>query len=137
MSDCVFFYGTLLPDFAPSSVRGLVSRLVAVAEGSVRGVLYDLGEYPGARLDESSLGRVFGHVFLLPDEAGFLEQLDAYEGFDPAAPELGLFVRKRHPVLLHGGAVIECWIYEYNGNPVGAPVIKSGRYGRENPGGAQ
>ena len=59
----------------------------------MRGVLYDLGDYPGARLDASSEQRIIGWVYRLPEDAGVLQELDRYEGFNPEAPEKSLFLR--------------------------------------------
>ena len=128
MSDFVFVYGTLLPQYVPAAMRKVVAGLRFYGEGSVRGVLYDLGEYPGAVLDKSSDMRVYGAVFQLPDTWSALPELDRYEGYDPASPGNGLFVRKCCPVVLSGGSFLDSWIYEYNGSPTGARVIASGRY---------
>jgi gamma-glutamylcyclotransferase (GGCT)/AIG2-like uncharacterized protein YtfP len=124
----VFFYGTLLPEHAPAAMRRVVARLSFCGEGSVAGVLYDLGEYPGAVLDESSDRRVYGAVFRLPDDANILGEMDRYEGYDASFPDMSLFVRRRCPVELNDGNIIECWVYEYNGRPANARILESGRY---------
>jgi gamma-glutamylcyclotransferase (GGCT)/AIG2-like uncharacterized protein YtfP len=132
VSDYLFSYGTLLPEHAPEEIRVAVAKLRPYARGSVRGVLFDFGEYPGAVIDESSRRKVFGTVFRLPRSGDFLEELDKYEGFNPAVPGGSLFVRKLHPVELSSGRLINCWVYEYNGKRGSAPVVASGRYrGRE------
>lgn len=51
MPDYLFAYGTLLPGAAPAEISGAAARLKAVGEGQVRGLLYDLGHFPGAVLD--------------------------------------------------------------------------------------
>jgi len=130
IGDCVFFYGTLLPQHTPPAMRRVVARLRLLGEGSVRGRLYDLGNYLGAVLDDAWDKRVYGAVFQLPDRSTILDELDRYEGYDAASPRLCLFVRRRHPVELSEGDIIECWVYEYNGEPAGMPVISSGRYGK-------
>jgi len=127
--DCVFFYGTLLPQHTPPAMRSVVARLRLLGEGSVRGVLYDFGEYPGAVLDDSSDQRIYGAVFV-PEGPRILDDLDRYEGYDPVCPGSCLFVRRRRPVELSAGGMIECWVYEYNGRPTGARIIAGGRYGR-------
>jgi gamma-glutamylcyclotransferase (GGCT)/AIG2-like uncharacterized protein YtfP len=113
----VFFYGTLLPEFVPPAMRDLVARLHFYGEGSVRGVMFDLGEYPGAVFDDVSDRRVYGAVFELTEDLRVLEALDHYEGYEPAASSRSLFDRKRQSVDLVAGGAIECWAYEYNGNP--------------------
>lgn len=111
-------------------MRGVIAELRSCGEGSICGRLYDLGEYPGAVMDNSSDMRVYGAVFQLPDKSAVLDELDQYEGYDPASPSTGLFVRRLRPVALSDGTVIDSWIYEYNGNPTGVPIIASGRYSR-------
>ena len=132
--DCIFFCGTLLPQYVPSEMRGVVAPLRFLEEGSVRGMLYDFGEYPGAILDETSDKRVYGAVFQLPGGSRILDELDRYEGYDPANFGSCLFVRRRCPVEVSDGSVIECWVYEYNGNPQGVPIIASGRYRKDDAG---
>jgi gamma-glutamylcyclotransferase (GGCT)/AIG2-like uncharacterized protein YtfP len=128
----IFFYGTLLLEFVLEAMRDVVGRLLLYGEGSVRGALYDLGDYPGAVFDKASDKRVYGLVFQLPEDSQVLKALDRYEGYEPAAHGASLFVRKLVCVDLPTGGTSECWAYEYNGDPASAPVIASGRY--EGPG---
>jgi gamma-glutamylcyclotransferase (GGCT)/AIG2-like uncharacterized protein YtfP len=128
MSDYLFSYGTLLPEHAPPAIAATVAKLCPLGEGTVSGVLYDLGDYPGAVLDSSTDKRIYGTVFRLPNDANVLPELDQYEGFYPFAPNASLFLRKPHPVRLSGGRILNCWIYEYNGKCVAAQIVASGRY---------
>ena len=129
-AEFVFLYGTLLPQFVPEAMREVVARLHFHGDGSLRGVLYDLGDYPGAVFDTTTDMRVDGTVFELPQDPQVLEALDRYEGYDPTPHAANLFVRKLQRVDLMTGDTIECWVYEYNGNPNGALVIARGRYER-------
>jgi len=128
MSNYLFAYGTLQPEHVPGEVASDVARLRSVGTGYVHGTLYDLGEYPGAILDPSSRRRVFGTVFRLSDNEDLLSRLDAYEGFDPANPDVSLFVRTLHPVRLTTGRTLKCWLYAYNRTPKSAPILAGGRY---------
>jgi len=130
MSDYLFAYGTLQPGHVPEEIASAVAELRPLGKGSVRGILYDLGEYPGAVVDPSSRGRIFGTVFRLSSDENVLRQLDKYEGFDPSTPDQSLFVRKLYPVRLATGRVLPCWIYAYNQEPKRARVVTSGRYGK-------
>ena len=132
MSEFLFTYGTLNPQHAPDEVKSVVTGLIRYGEGSIPGVLFDLGEYPGAVFDNSSGSEVFGTVFRLPDAANILSELDHYEGFDPGSPSTSLFVRKIRPVVLTTGENIECWVYEYNGKPVQERILADGRYDKGN-----
>jgi gamma-glutamylcyclotransferase (GGCT)/AIG2-like uncharacterized protein YtfP len=128
MSDYLFTYGTLYPGRAPQEVAAAVEKLQAVGEGFVHGVLYDLGDYPGAALDPSSQRRIAGTVFQLPEDADVFRQLDAYEGFNPDAPGTSLFLRTLCSVTLATSGVLTCWIYVYNGTPEPASIMASGIY---------
>lgn len=126
MSEYLFTYGTLQPDRAPVEIASAVRRLRSVGTGRVHGVLYDLGEYPGAVLDDDA-GEIEGTVFKLPESPGILKQLDAYEEFDPGAPESSLFVRGLYPIELDSGGTLTCWMYVYNRDPAGSRPIQRGQ----------
>jgi gamma-glutamylcyclotransferase (GGCT)/AIG2-like uncharacterized protein YtfP len=130
MSEHLFVYGTLQPELAPEEVAGLVRQLRRVGVASVSGRLYDLGEYPGAILDDSADTMIVGEVFELPDNQAVLAALDAYEGFDPAAPEASLFVRIKCPVTLSDGRKLESWVYVYNQSLEQRPLVTGGDYAK-------
>jgi gamma-glutamylcyclotransferase (GGCT)/AIG2-like uncharacterized protein YtfP len=133
VSQYLFVYGTLRPGFAPGEIARVVEKLKPVGDGFVRGVLYDLGHFPGAMLhasdpDASSSGKIFGTVFELPEDPQVLRALDTYEDFYPNAISDSQFVRVEHAVELADGRSLLCWIYIYNLDPVGARIITNGRY---------
>ena len=113
MSEYLFAYGTLRPGLAPEYLA-TANLLQTVGEGSVRGVLYDLGEFPGAVLDPGSASRIPGTVFQIQKVDTTLPALDAYEGYEPESVEASLFVRVRQEVRLEDGELLPCWIYVYN-----------------------
>jgi gamma-glutamylcyclotransferase (GGCT)/AIG2-like uncharacterized protein YtfP len=125
MAGYLFTYGTLHPGRAPAEIAPSVEKFRPVGEGFVPGVLYDLGDYPGAVLDPSSPQQVSGTVFQLPEDGDLLRQLDEYEGFNPDAPEQSLFLRVQCPVVLATGGVLNCWVYAYNGKPEPARIVAS------------
>lgn len=84
------------------------------------GKLYDLGAYPAAVIDPASAWIFYGTVFELPDDPAILPALDAYEGDD--------FVRIAQLVTLTAGRVLDCWVYDYKGQPGEDQVIASGRW---------
>ncbi len=128
MSEYLFVYGTLLPGRAPRKIAPVAAMLRPVAEGFVRGILYDLGGYPGAVPDPSSKRRIAGTVMQLPDNGAVLRQLDAYEGFDPQTPETSEFVREQQTVEIKCGQKFECWFYRYNRKADPARAIASGAW---------
>jgi gamma-glutamylcyclotransferase (GGCT)/AIG2-like uncharacterized protein YtfP len=128
MSAHLFVYGTLQPAHAPAGLAHVVSKLRPIGEGFVNGILYDLGEYPGAVLNPDSKHRIAGTVFRLPDDPSVLRTLDAYEEFDPDEPGASLFLRVAYPVALESGGTLECWIYVYNRDPGSAPIFPDGKF---------
>lgn len=132
MTEHLFVYGTLLPGSAPDESAAAAAQLRPVAQGTVAGRLYHLGHFPGAVLDAGSGQRVFGTVFALPQDpaclCALLRSLDEYEEFDSAAPAKSQFVRTRTLVSIDGGTTLDCWIYVYNRNVEGIPIIAAGRW---------
>lgn len=82
-------------------------------------VLFDLGPYPGARR-KPSLG-VLVEVYEVGDTG--LARLDELEGYNPKAPERGLYTRQRLSTR-HGDA----WVYLYNGSVRGCRRISRGSW---------
>ena len=129
MSQYLFAYGTLQPGLAPTKIARVAAKLRLVGEGFVRGVLYDLGGYPGAVADPGAKGRIMGTVMELPEDEGVLARLDAYEGFDPETPETSEYIRERQAVELKTGGMVECWFYRYNRRPRETDRVESGTWG--------
>ncbi len=130
MADHLFAYGTLQPGFAPTKIARVAAKLRPVGEGFVRGVLYDLGGYPGAVADPNAKGRIGWTEMELPEDEGLLARLDAYEGFDPQAPQTSEYVRERQFVELKAGGTVACWFYRYNRKAGDADRVESGAWGR-------
>jgi gamma-glutamylcyclotransferase (GGCT)/AIG2-like uncharacterized protein YtfP len=128
MTKRLFIYGTLLPGREPAPLRSLLTRMTPIGPASVAGSVYDLGPYPGALL-EPSVGRVFGHLFDVPDEDTFWRALDAYEGFDSSQPHAGLFRRVACLAKLDDdGAEFACDVYVYNNSPPQSQRVANGRW---------
>ena len=128
MSEYLFAYGTLQPGLAPKSMAQATAKLRAVGPGFVRGVLYDLGHYPGAIADASATGKISGTVMELPDDSDVLRALDDYEGFDPQSPDTSEFIRERQKVEMANGGTLMCWFYRYNGPLDETQIIMSGSW---------
>jgi gamma-glutamylcyclotransferase (GGCT)/AIG2-like uncharacterized protein YtfP len=128
MSQYLFAYGTLQPSLAPKSMEQATAKLRPVGAGFVRGVLYDLGHYPGAIADAGAAGRISGTVMKLPDDGDVLRALDDYEGFDPQSPDTSEFIRKQQTIELAQGGTLMCWFYRYNGPLDEAQIIVNGSW---------
>jgi gamma-glutamylcyclotransferase (GGCT)/AIG2-like uncharacterized protein YtfP len=128
MAQYLFVYGTLDPKQAPEEIATVVRQMRSVGRASVRGRLYDLGQYPGVILDDSTESVVQGELFMLPPHLDLLRRLDEYEGFDRANPGRSLFLRKKCSVTAPGGRQQVAWIYEFNQDPGDAPLVPLGDY---------
>jgi gamma-glutamylcyclotransferase (GGCT)/AIG2-like uncharacterized protein YtfP len=113
MLEILFIYGTLHPDRAPREIAAVARRLTSIGRATIRARLYNLGEYPGIVLDDSSTP-IPGELFTVPD-AETLAALDAYEDFRPASHAESLFLREKAVVILDDGSQESCWVYTYNG----------------------
>jgi gamma-glutamylcyclotransferase (GGCT)/AIG2-like uncharacterized protein YtfP len=91
----LFTYGSLVDASGPGAQ--LLRGCQRVAEGSLRGTLYDLGEYPALLLSGNTLVR--GLIWRCPTDR--LPHLDAYEGVED-----GLFRRVGVQV-----GTYACWVY--------------------------
>jgi gamma-glutamylcyclotransferase (GGCT)/AIG2-like uncharacterized protein YtfP len=126
MSEYLFVYGTLLPGAAPAAMNALLHRLRRVGPAIVPGHLYDLGNYPGIKIDPSADAIERGEQVAVTTAASWL-RLDTYEGYDRAKPERALFRRERTRVTrTDTGGEGDAWIYVYNRDLGDAPVIPSG-----------
>lgn len=74
----------------------------------VPGAMYDLGSFPGIRLDRPDHTFV-AELVTVDDET--LTRLDSYEGYYPDSPEHSLYLRKRY---VNTEKDIDAWVYEYN-----------------------
>jgi gamma-glutamylcyclotransferase (GGCT)/AIG2-like uncharacterized protein YtfP len=121
----LFIYGTLLNHNNEFAVY-LKDHSHFFANGKVRGTLYDIGEYPGAVLDDGD-GYIYGVILQIDDpEVVFLE-IDDYEGYGDEQPEPNEFIRVLRDVET-ASDIVSCYIYVYNLPVDGLPTIEDGRY---------
>lgn len=124
----LFVYGSLLSGFR-SPAYEYISRYFSLAgPGRVRGLLYDMGTYPAAIPSEEEV-YIKGELYTIREEnelSWAMAQLDDYEGVNPEPGEPELYRRAQTTVLLDNGTQAEAWIYWYDGDVQGRPVIASG-----------
>jgi gamma-glutamylcyclotransferase (GGCT)/AIG2-like uncharacterized protein YtfP len=100
-----------------------------VGRGTIRANLYDLGDYPGARVvGAEPAQRVSGELYRLRAPESALKSLDRYEEFSPLRPNKSLFVRELLAVTLEDGRKKRAWAYLYNRGIADAKLIPTGRY---------
>jgi len=119
----VFVYGTLLKSM---SRFGLLADSQFMGHGFIRGVLYDLGNYPAIK-DGNSL--VYGELYGIGREK--LIELDSIEGYYPEDEHHSLYMRKEADViLLNDGSREKAYTYFYNHNLDDYQQIAHGDYRR-------
>jgi gamma-glutamylcyclotransferase (GGCT)/AIG2-like uncharacterized protein YtfP len=128
MCDHLFVYGSLKRRFDLPAARFLREHSRFVGMAVVPGRLYDLGAYPGLVYDASERRRVRGEIVRLLDPERIWPYLDAYEGYDSAAPDEGEYRRALLPALTDDGAFVPCWMYLYRLNTRGLPMIHVQEY---------
>jgi gamma-glutamylcyclotransferase (GGCT)/AIG2-like uncharacterized protein YtfP len=116
----LFVYGTLRPGLAEAAGH-LVDDLERAGTATVRGLLFDLGEYPGMVAGD---GIVHGEL-LRVDDAARLAALDEYEGCGGPGP---LFERHRTTVRLDTGEELTAWAYFYVRSVAGKERVPGGDY---------
>ena len=118
----LFVYGTLMS----GEVRhGELSPYVeSRVNGSAKGVLYDLDDYPGMKIGE---GLVHGELVKMNDVESCLNDMDSIEGFYGYGSEKSLYDRTIVPIQTNEGSRW-AWTYLYSGHVEENNRIKSGRW---------
>lgn len=127
MEPLVFVYGTLRKDARAQVPSPLCRDWVFQGYGSVPGLLYDFGAYPGAVPTEEAGRRIVGEVYHLPSPSIMLPPVDRYEGCSDQDEPPHQFERELVDVNMEGGAVVRGWIYWYRPKPLGR-LLESGDY---------
>jgi gamma-glutamylcyclotransferase (GGCT)/AIG2-like uncharacterized protein YtfP len=124
MSDFLFVYGTLRRISPNPMACFLAERARFVGEATVRGVLYNLGRFPGMT-ETTSKERVFGDVYELTDE-DTISELDRYENAESPLPSF--FERGRAEATLANGHKCDVLVYWFRGRVREEQRILSGDY---------
>ncbi|GJQ33889.1 MAG: hypothetical protein HBSAPP04_27280 [Ignavibacteriaceae bacterium] len=123
----VFVYGSLRKGFKSPAYEYISRYFTLVSEARVKGKLMDLGSYPaGIPADDDSF--IVGELYDIKRKEEFdwaISQLDDYEGVNVEADEMQLYRRELTDVYFND-TVTKAWIYWYNGDVSGKPVITSG-----------
>ena len=122
----LFVYGTLLNGGNDYGAY-LQQHCTLLQTGKFKGLLYDIGEYPGAIHDENIDQYVHGSIYLMDEPQKVLAFIDDYEGFGDDQEQPNLFIREL-TLIETNIETIECWVYIYNLPVDGKVNIKDGNY---------
>ncbi len=126
MSDFLFVYGLLKSSFHTHIPELRISALHYVGKGSARGLLYDVGRYPGAQFDAAATAAIFGEIYEVNDQMDILARLDDFEGVHDDDPE---YRRVAVEVTMpKTNQTLTCWAYEYCKGTEGLVLIETGKY---------
>jgi gamma-glutamylcyclotransferase (GGCT)/AIG2-like uncharacterized protein YtfP len=123
----LFAYGSLRSGFRSPAYEYISRYFDLVGEAKVRANLFDLGNYPGAKATDQNRF-IVGELYRISNEKEFswaIGQLDDYEGVNVAFDEIQLYRREIAEVYIDD-KITHAWIYWYNGDVSGKPVIESG-----------
>lgn len=123
----LFVYGSLRKGFNHPAYQYISHFFELTGPARVKGQLFDMGEFPAAVpcMDDRY---IVGELYTLKnaDEFGWaIGQIDDYEGVVTELGEIPLYRRATTTVECNG-YTSQAWIYWYNGDVSGHPVIESG-----------
>lgn len=119
----VFVYGTLLSGLSNSA---LLNNSDFIGEGTMSGIMYDLGSFPAVNY---GTGIVHGELYDVDEYT--LRDLDYLEGYDTQNVDSSLYIRNVTDITLDNGRIIQnSFVYIYNKDLSGSayPVIENGDY---------
>ncbi len=124
----LFVYGSLRSGFQSNAYHYISHYFTLLGHATVNGRLYDLGEYPAALPAPGADSLIHGELYDLNEKNAFgwvFGQLDDYEGVVTEEGETAMYRRELVTANINGQEAI-AWIYWYNGDVTGKPVVPSG-----------
>ncbi len=122
----LFVYGSLRSGFRNEAYAYLARYFTLVAEGMVKGKLYDKGNYPVAVPTEEN-NFIKGELYRLNNPAEFdwaMDQIDDYEGLHVETGETPLYKRTIADIFTDDGKT-NAWIYWYDGSVSGHTELEA------------
>lgn len=123
----IFVYGSLRSGFKHPAYEYVSKYFIFVSDAKARGCLYDMGSFPAA-IPCNDETFIIGELYNLKDDVDFswaIGQLDDYEGVNPEEGEPAMY-RRAVTTVYYNDTSTQAWIYWYNGEVTGQPVIASG-----------
>lgn len=123
----LFVYASLRSGFHNPAYRYISDFFISEGEAITAGCFYDRGNYPVA-IPNTEGRHILGELYQIKDPASFpwvLNQLDDYEGLNTEPGEASPYRRAIATVMMLGKP-IDAWVYWYNGDTSGLPVIQTG-----------
>jgi gamma-glutamylcyclotransferase (GGCT)/AIG2-like uncharacterized protein YtfP len=123
----LFVYGSLRNGFHNPMYEYISRHFKFLGPAKVKGKLFNMGDYP-AGVPASEDVFITGELYVANSNSEFdwaIGQLDDYEGVTPEQDEPQLYRREMAEIFINGNTT-PAWIYWYNGDISGKPLIASG-----------
>lgn len=123
----LFVYGSLRSGFKSPAYEYISRYFTLIGDAKVQGMLVDLGTYP-AGSPTGNNATITGELYRIKHQnelSWAIGQLDSYEGVTVESDEVQLYRRELTDVYCNG-QIVPAWIYWYNGDISGKPVVSSG-----------
>ena len=123
----LFVYGSLRSGFKSSAYDYISKYFSLIAEGKVKGILYNMGIYPVAVATTNNYF-IKGELYKIKNQDAFsfaIAQLDDYEGVNDT-DGTPLFRREKTIVTFADAPQQEAWVYFFIGDINGKEIIESG-----------
>ena len=126
MHNCFLFtYGTLMTAFNNPMAVFLRKNSKFIGKCYFKGLLFDLGHYPGAIYDPYQKSKVHGELYQIDNSNKVFKVLDEYEGIGDF--HFDLYKREITPININN-EVINAEAYIYNKPSNSLKVIETGDY---------
>jgi len=125
----LFVYGSLRSGSLQPAQSYIKLYFIPLGKASVKGKLYDFGEYPGAIPTNEDVF-ITGELYTIRRKEEFflvMDMLDEYEGMHVEPNEIPLFRSEETTVFIKNVTDV-AWIYWYNRDLTGCRLIESGDY---------
>lgn len=127
-SNRLFVYSSLRKGFQQADYDYIAEFFTFISDGKVEGSLSILNHVPVAT---NGVANTFikGELYEIKNEQNIsyvMGQLDGYEGLIVEENEIPLYRRELTKIFLDDGSESEAWVYWYNGDVAGLPIIPSG-----------
>jgi gamma-glutamylcyclotransferase (GGCT)/AIG2-like uncharacterized protein YtfP len=125
----LFVYGSLRKGFHEQMYDYMSHYFHFVGYARLKGTMYDLGDYP-AVIPSDDGHWIIGELYDIKNQDEFeyvIAQLDDYEGCCPEEGEKSLYRRELSEIVLaDNNTPTTAWVYWYNGDVSGCPIVESG-----------
>ncbi|MEO6135228.1 MAG: gamma-glutamylcyclotransferase family protein [Ginsengibacter sp.] len=127
-SNRLFVYSSLRKGFQQADYDYIAEFFSFISDAKVEGTLSILNHVPVATNGATNTF-IKGELYEIKNEQNIsyvMGQLDGYEGLVVEENEIPLYRRELTKVFLNDGSESEAWVYWYNGDVSGLPIIPSG-----------